>query len=196
MAKISVARALTKLKIILVKLNDLNSNLKKYGYATSKTTNQLSGHKDINANHLEAKKEYAKLLASFDDLVTDYTQISLAISKSNLETMIQTEELGAISVAEAMLLTQKLDKILSAKVSALNSAREESEKLAQNTNKSINAVSNGMTAEDIEKLRALPVTLFDQEVLNMASKKAMLCGYELNQLINESNAVTMVEIPD
>lgn len=196
MAKISVARALTKLKIILVKLNDLNSNLKKYGYATSKTTNQLSGHKDINANHLEAKKEYVKLLASFDDLVTDYTQISLAISKSNLETMIQTEELGAISVAEAMLLTQKLDKILSAKVSALNSAREESEKLAQNTNKSINAVSNGMTAEDIEKLRALPVTLFDQEVLNMASKKAMLCGYELNQLINESNAVTMVEIPD
>lgn len=129
MAEITVARALTKLKIILVKLNDLNRNLKKYGYVTSKTTSQLSSHKDINANHLEAKKEYAKLLASFDDLITDYTQISLAISKLNLETMIHTDELGSISIAEAMLLTQKLDKVLATKVSALNSAREETENL-------------------------------------------------------------------
>lgn len=196
MAKITVARALTKLKIILIKLNDLNRSLKRYGYVTSKTTSQLSSHKDINANHLEAKKEYAKLLASFDDLITDYTQISLAISKSNLETTIHTDELGTISIAEAMLLTQKLDKPLSDKLSALSSAREEAEKLANATNKSINAVSSGMTAEDIEKLRSLPVTLFDQEVLDNAAKKSMFCGYELNQLINESNAITMIEIPD
>ena len=39
-------------------------------------------------------------------------------------------------------------------------------------------------------------SLVHDDVLDNAAKKSMFCGYELNQLINESNAITMIEIPD
>lgn len=167
--------------------------------AINKELSVLSTNKDLGTNLSEARSKYEKLLQSRKDLVKDYVQISVAINKSNLTTMINTTALGEISVAEAMTLTQKLADNQKQFVTVLLKVREKSAKKAETYNDKLrigNAGEDDRIKEAYEALKAAPFQMFTQEYLTQEAELSEFVGYELNQLINESNAMTMIEIPD
>lgn len=198
MASITVARALTQLKLIKKRINDGCSFLAANGYAHSRALSPLSKEKDIGKNHAEARKKIAETLQSVKDLLVRYRVLSTAIATSNLNTVIKTDALGDITVAEALVITQSQRNDFTLFQMSLAKALNEASKSATVYNsRTLNSeVLKNLDAEGISMLEAQPVTFFSPSESEEVSNWVSIITTELDLLINESNALTVIEIPD
>lgn len=198
MASITVARALTQLKLIKKRINEGCRFLADNGYTHSRALSPLSKEKDLGKNHAEARKKIAETLQSVKDLLVRYRVLSTAITASNLKTIIHTESLGDITVAEALVITQSQRDNYTTLQLALARASSEATKVATAYNsRTLNGeVVKNLDAESITTLEAQPVTFFLPSDSEEASNWVSIITTELDLLVNEANALTVIEIAD
>lgn len=194
--EITVARALVKEKTLLDKINKLTEKLGQNAYATTKHLSPLSSEKDIAKNHAEAIEHFAATKNSIKDSISYFVKLNLAVMKSNLETYITTTEFGKISVAEAILIYQKLKEPYTNYSRALNNAVQYSQEKSDRYNRELrmNTTNTTITPEQYKDLESLPVLFFNYDEVNEAGAKRDFILNELNLLINESNATTVINV--
>lgn len=195
MATITVARALTKLKTIKARMDQNSEIIRQHGGINTKILSKLSTNKDLKKNHEEAREKIGALIQSNYDLLTEYRQLSTAISASNLNTYIESDQFGKITVAEALILTQNLSDNLVAFTNSLGCAVIDADKSADKYNNSNfkGDVLSGLNPDQLQALIAQPETLFPIEEYNKIKGIREGALKELNMLINESNALTTIE---
>lgn len=199
MAMISVARALTKLKTLEGRINKAITHIETYGGTHTKTLSPLSNSKDLTTNQKDAAKVIASDVQAISDLIKYYRQVKQAVNKSNTETYIDTGDyFGKITVADALVLSRDINTIFVNYDSALTRVIAAATKAATNYNsKNLTAnITNSTPPEDLQKLQAQPLFLVDASVPERISNISLFLMTELNPLINESNAITMVEVDD
>ena len=199
MAMISVARALTKLKTLESRINKAITHIETYGGTHTKTLSPLSNSKDLTTNQKDAAKVIASDVQAISDLIKYYRQVKQAVNKSNTETYIDTGDyFGKITVADALVLSRDINTIFVNYDSALTRVIAAATKAATNYNsKNLTAnITNSTPPEDLQKLQAQPLFLVDASVPERVSNISLFLMTELNPLINESNAITMVEVDD
>ena len=199
MAMISVARALTKLKTLELRITKAITHIETYGGTHTKTLSPLSNSKDLATNQKDAAKVIASDVQAINDLIKYYRQVKQAVNKSNTETYIDTGEyFGKITVADALVLSRDINTIFVNYDSALTRVIAAATKAATNYNsKNLTAnITNSTPPEDLQKLQAQPLFLVDASVPERISNISLFLMSELNPLINESNAITMVEVDD
>jgi hypothetical protein len=199
MAMISVARALTKLKTLELRITKAITHIETYGGTHTKTLSPLSNSKDLATNQKDAAKIIASDVQAINDLIKYYRQVKQAVNKSNTETYIDTGDyFGKITVADALVLSRDINTIFVNYDSALTRVIAAATKAATNYNsKNLTAnITNSTPPEDLQKLQAQPLFLVDASVPERISNISLFLMSELNPLINESNAITMVEVDD
>lgn len=199
MAMISVARALTKLKTLEGRINKTITHIETYGGTHTKTLSPLSNSKDLTTNQKDAAKVIASDVQAINDLIKYYRQVKQAVNKSNTETYIDTGDyFGKITVADALVLSRDINTIFVNYDSALTRVIAAATKAATNYNsKNLTAnITNSTPPEDLQKLQAQPLFLVDASVPERVSNISLFLMTELNPLINESNAITMIEVDD
>lgn len=199
MAMISVARALTKLKTLEGRITKAITHIETYGGTHTKTLSPLSNSKDLTTNQKDAAKVIASDVQAINDLIKYYRQVKQAVNKSNTETYIDTGDyFGKITVADALVLSRDINTIFVNYDSALTRVIAAATKAATNYNsKNLTAnITNSTPPEDLQKLQAQPLFLVDASVPERVSNISLFLMTELNPLINESNATTMVEVDD
>lgn len=199
MAMISVARALTKLKTLELRISKAITHIETYGGTHTKTLSPLSNSKDLATNQKDAAKVIASDVQAINDLIKYYRQVKQAVNKSNTETYIDTGDyFGKITVADALVLSRDINTIFVNYDSALTRVIAAATKAATNYNsKNLTAnITNSTPPEDLQKLQAQPLFLVDASVPERVSNISLFLMSELNPLINESNAITMVEVDD
>lgn len=199
MAIISVARALTKLKTLELRITKAITHIETYGGTHTKTLSPLSNSKDLATNQKDAAKVIASDVQAINDLIKYYRQVKQAVNKSNTETYIDTGDyFGKITVADALVLSRDINTIFVNYDSALTRVIAAASKAATNYNsKNLTAnITNSTPPEDLQKLQAQPLFLVDASVPERISNISLFLMSELNPLINESNAITMVEVDD
>lgn len=199
MAMISVARALTKLKTLELRITKAITHIETYGGTHTKTLSPLSNSKDLATNQKDAAKVIASDVQAINDLIKYYRQVKQAVNKSNTETYIDTGDyFGKITVADALVLSRDINTIFVNYDSALTRVIAAATKAATNYNsKNLTAnITNSTPPEDLQKLQAQPLFLVDASVPERVSNISLFLMSELNPLINESNAITMVEVDD
>lgn len=199
MAIISVARALTKLKTLELRITKAITHIETYGGTHTKTLSPLSNSKDLATNQKDAAKVIASDVQAINDLIKYYRQVKQAVNKSNTETYIDTGDyFGKITVADALVLSRDINTIFVNYDSALTRVIAAASKAATNYNsKNLTAnITNSTPPEDLQKLQAQPLFLVDASVPERVSNISLFLMSELNPLINESNAITMVEVDD
>ena len=199
MAMISVARALTKLKTLELRITKAITHIETYGGTHTKTLSPLSNSKDLATNQKDAAKVIASDVQAINDLIKYYRQVKQAVNKSNTETYIDTGEyFGKITVADALVLSRDINTIFVNYDSALTRVIAAASKAATNYNsKNLTAnITNSTPPEDLQKLQAQPLFLVDASVPERVSNISLFLMSELNPLINESNAITMIEVDD
>lgn len=199
MAIISVARALTKLKTLELRITKAITHIETYGGTHTKTLSPLSNSKDLATNQKDAAKVIASDVQAINDLIKYYRQVKQAVNKSNTETYIDTGDyFGKITVADALVLSRDINTIFVNYDSALTRVIAAASKAATNYNsKNLTAnITNSTPPEDLQKLQAQPLFLVDASVPERVSNISLFLMSELNPLINESNAITMIEVDD
>lgn len=199
MAIISVARALTKLKTLELRITKAITHIETYGGTHTKTLSPLSNSKDLATNQKDAAKVIASDVQAINDLIKYYRQVKQAVNKSNTETYIDTGDyFGKITVADALVLSRDINTIFVNYDSALTRVIAAATKAATNYNsKNLTAnITNSTPPEDLQKLQAQPLFLVDASVPERVSNISLFLMSELNPLINESNAITMIEVDD
>lgn len=199
MAIISVARALTKLKTLELRITKAITHIETYGGTHTKTLSPLSNSKDLATNQKDAAKVIASDVQAINDLIKYYRQVKQAVNKSNTETYIDTGDyFGKITVADALVLSRDINTIFVNYDSALTRVIAAATKAATNYNsKNLTAnITNSTPPEDLQKLQAQPLFLVDASVPERISNISLFLMSELNPLINESNAITMIEVDD
>lgn len=199
MAIISVARALTKLKTLELRITKAITHIETYGGTHTKTLSPLSNSKDLTTNQKDAAKVIASDVQAINDLIKYYRQVKQAVNKSNTETYIDTGDyFGKITVADALVLSRDINTIFVNYDSALTRVIAAASKAATNYNsKNLTAnITNSTPPEDLQKLQAQPLFLVDASVPERVSNISLFLMSELNPLINESNAITMIEVDD
>lgn len=199
MAIISVARALTKLKTLELRITKAITHIETYGGTHTKTLSPLSNSKDLATNQKDAAKVIASDVQAINDLIKYYRQVKQAVNKSNTETYIDTGDyFGKITVADALVLSRDINTIFVNYDSALTRVIAAASKAATNYNsKNLTAnITNSTPLEDLQKLQAQPLFLVDASVPERVSNISLFLMSELNPLINESNAITMIEVDD
>lgn len=199
MAMISVARALTKLKTLELRITKAITHIETYGGTHTKTLSPLSNSKDLATNQKDAAKVIASDVQAINDLIKYYRKVKQAVNKSNTETYIDTGDyFGKITVADALVLSRDINTIFVNYDSALTRVIAAATKAATNYNsKNLTAnITNSTPPEDLQKLQAQPLFLVDASVPERVSNISLFLMSELNPLINESNAITMIEVDD
>lgn len=198
MTQISVARALTKLKTTKAKINVKIKHIAANAYGNSKTTSILSKVTNVEGNRKETTSQITATIQSYKDLMKYYRAVSLAIQDSNSKTMIHTDAFGDISVADAIIITTKLNDSIKDFSSALNTCIVKSTESAENFNKKSfsKTITESMDKSTADALLAQPCVYFNPAEAEAANVMALYIHGELNALINESNAITMIDVPD
>ena len=197
MAELTVARALTQLKLIKKRINDDCKFIADNGYTHTRALSSISKERDLGKNHAEARKKVQETLQSVRSLFIRYRELSTAIAASNLKTVIHTDALGDITRADALVITQSLRNDYVALQMALARASTEATKSAAVYNaRTLNGdVVKNLDVESINALEAHPVTFFYPSDSEVASNWVSIITTELDLLINESNALTTIEVP-
>jgi len=197
MTKITVARALTKLKALQKKMSNLVLDIEKYGGINSMQLSPLSMSKDIETNHKEAEAVIAAKIASYNDSLKYYTDLYTKIQEANNKNTIHTERYGEITVAKALVLTGRLYDTVKNFSVAVGSAAATAERSANQFNGNLS--SGGFTALGAgnvpEAFLAQPYVLIPITEVERA-RDFYDEIQEINDLINECNALSTIEIDD
>ena len=175
----TIADGLTELKRIIKLLDVKSQNLKRY-----------SSKQRASKDEVESQKEYvASELKAANDLITRYTNIKLAIQKSNLETLIEHAGVS-FSIAEALLLKQGIFDMKNKVYESLTN---------QNAIRQLNEYNNriqarALTQQEMESLNFVPELLYD-ELKNQKNKENLLdLRSYIDALIEKSNHQTFIQV--
>lgn len=195
MAEITVAKALTRLKIIQRRLEDLIQEVVQAAPTHSKACSLIVAEKDLTRNHKEAKAVLRSRMQAITDLQKYYVVVNTAILKSNLETKITSDLWGEMTVAQALTYAASLKPHFKNLDEGMRRAAVAAQQVADGYNRmtfSNNAVNN----EDFKAVMAQPVLLIEQEDITRIKNDYEVVVTELNDLINQSNAITVIQVPD
>lgn len=198
MTQMSIARALTKLKTLDARISNNIRIIRSNAGINTKIISPLSNHKDLNKNQDAAKKEIASLIASTKDMINHYVTVKNTIWKANQEVKLDTP-LGEITLATALAYAQDAGKYVNSLAEALSAAVAAAENSSLKYNKNRvenNTALTNIDASVIEALSAQPLVLFNPAELSEATEKQIYLKTELNMVINEVNATTLIEVPD
>ena len=92
MAMISVARALTKLKTLELRISKAITHIETYGGTHTKTLSPLSNSKDLATNQKDAAKVIASDVQAINDLIKYYRQVKQADRDKRLLCLYYTSQ--------------------------------------------------------------------------------------------------------
>lgn len=193
---ITVAKALTKLKIINRRISDLIEEVVKAMPTHSKTCSLIVSERDINRNHKEAVQVILNKLAAIKGLQKYYVVLNSNILKSNLETVITSEYWGELTVAQALTYCANINVQYKMLDDGVRKAMAQAETLANNYNRSVFPQGIQGNQDEIKQIMAQPVLLIDADTANAIKLDKEVVYTELNDLINQSNAVTTIPLPE
>ena len=193
---ITVAKALTKLKIINRRISDLIEEVVKAMPTHSKTCSLIVSERDINRNHKEAVQVILNKLAAIKGLQKYYVVLNSNILKSNLETVITSEYWGELTVAQALTYCANINVQYKMLDDGVRKAMAQAETLANNYNRSVFPQGIQGNQDEIKQIMAQPVLLIDADAANAIKLDKEVVYTELNDLINQSNAVTTIPLPE
>ena len=193
---ITVAKALTKLKIINRRINDLIEEVVKAMPTHSKTCSLIVSERDINRNHKEAVQVISNKLAAIRGLQKYYVVLNANILESNLRTVITSEYWGELTVAQALTYCANLNGQYKALDDGVRRAMSQAEVLANNYNRSVFPQGVQGTQDEVRMIMAQAVLLIDEDAANTIKLDKEVVFTELNDLINQSNAVTTIALPE
>lgn len=197
MAEITVAKALTRLKIIQHRLDDLTKEIIQAVPTHSKACSLIVAEKDVSRNHKEAKAVLRSRMQSFTDLHRYYVAINTAILKSNLEACIKSDFWGDLTVAQALTYAAALKTHFKNLEEGMRRAALTAQSVADSYNRMMfSAALNNNANDDVKALMAQPVLLLEQDELDKIKNNYHVVFTELNDLINQSNAITVIQVPD
>ena len=179
--KLTIADALTELKRIKKVLGKRHQNIKRY-------SSKRCGGKDEIENQ---KKFIDSEFQSAKDLITRYTDIKLAINKSNLETILEFEE-KTFSVAEAILFKQQFYEM---KNELYDSFSPQTGIIQVNQHvKALGGIGGHASEEEMEKLNLVPELLYDEkEIIKLKEDNLNLYAF-IDALIEKSNHNTFISL--
>ena len=193
---ITVAKALTKLKIINRRISDLIEEVVKAMPTHSKTCSLIVSERDINRNHKEAVQVILNKLAAIKGLQKYYVVLNSNILKSNLETVITSEYWGELTVAQALTYCANINVQYKMLDDGVRKAMAQAETLANNYNRSVFPQGIQGNQDEIKQIMAQPVLLIDADAAQAIKLDKEVVYTELNDLINQSNAVTTIPLPE
>ena len=193
---ITVAKALTKLKIINRRISDLIEEVVKAMPTHSKTCSLIVSERDINRNHKEAVQVILNKLAAIKGLQKYYVVLNSNILKSNLETVITSEYWGELTVAQALTYCANINVQYKMLDDGVRKAMSQAETLANNYNRSVFPQGIQGNQDEIKQIMAQPVLLIDADAAQAIKLDKEVVYTELNDLINQSNAVTTIPLPE
>lgn len=193
---ITVAKALTKLKIINRRISDLIEEVVKAMPTHSKTCSLIVSERDINRNHKEAVQVILNKLAAIKGLQKYYVVLNSNILKSNLETVITSEYWGELTVAQALTYCANINVQYKMLDDGVRKAMAQAETLANNYNRSVFPQGIQGNQDEIKQIMAQPVLLIDADAAQAIKLDKEVVYTELNDLINQSNAVTIIPLPE
>lgn len=198
MAQISVARALTKLKTTKAKMDSKLLFIATHGYGNSKTNSSLAKVSNVEGNHKDITAQVSAAIQSYKDLLKYYRAVTLAVQESNLKTQISTEAFGTIPIADAMVIVTKLSGSMRYFSDTLNKCITKADESADAYNKKAfsKSITDNIDAATANLILAQPCVYFNTKEATQAKDTTIFLDVELNSLINESNAITMIEVPD
>lgn len=178
--ELTIADALTELKRIKKLLLKRNEYIARY-----------SSKKRGNKDEIENQKDFiAQTFQSAKDLIQRFTDIKLAINKSNLETTITFKE-NTLSVAEAILFKQQFYQMRTDLYNSFGPAVG----LAQ-VNAYVRAIGalGTLSQEQLEKLDMVPELLYDEkQMINLREENLSLYSF-IDALIEKANHNTTISI--
>ena len=178
--EITIADALTELKRIKKLLLKRNEYIARY-----------SSKKRGNKDEIENQKDFIKkTFQSANDLIQRYTDIKLAINKSNLETELTFGE-KTFSVAEAILFKQQFYQMKN----DLYGSFSPNVGLAQ-VNAYVRAIGalGTLSQEQLEKLDMVPELLYDEaQMIKLKEENLSLYSF-IDALIEKSNHATTISL--
>lgn len=193
---ITVAKALTKLKIINRRVSDLIEEVVKAMPTHSKTCSLIVSERDINRNHKEAVQVILNKLAAIKGLQKYYVVLNSNILKSNIETVITSEYWGELTVAQALTYCASINVQYKMLDDGVRKAMAQAETLANNYNRSVFPQGIQGNQDEIKQIMAQPVLLIDADAAQAIKLDKEVVYTELNDLINQSNAVTTIPLPE
>lgn len=199
--QVTIARALTKMKIIKSRIKQTIDQIASNAAVTTKTLSPLSKEKSIDKNHKEAAEKLASMIQSVMDMQNYYIAATTAIQESNLKTTIVAETMGELTIANALVLVQKLHSPTTELAKQVQMAAASAELAAQKYNTSTRIKPESFKDADPKALEALdaltahPLVLINPDTAATIITKSVAVREELHGLINASNAVTMITVP-
>jgi hypothetical protein len=193
--KLTIARALTRLKTSKAQLEQIAAQIQKYGAWTNKAFHPLGdvATKDLNINHKTAREKVQSLYQQFNDLTKEIVKLKVAIEKANLTTNIT---IGEGETAQTMTISE-----------ALNYRREVEKQVRQLTfsyNASVAAAQNNVNrynqqwanADESAKATLLSDVLYLVNPAEIKKHEDFLSAFmtELDGELNAINAVTEIEL--
>ncbi|MDO4178504.1 MAG: hypothetical protein Q4D21_04860 [Phascolarctobacterium sp.] len=196
MATMTVARALAKLKTMKKKMDKIIEDIGLYGGINSMQLSPLSTNKDIETNHKEAREAIASKIKSYNDLLKNYTVLYTKIQEANNHNTIQTERYGEITVATALVLTGRLLETVKNFAGAMGTAAATAERSASQFNKNLTGRGVGFPSDMVsETLFSQPEVLIAWDEIERAKSFPDEIR-EINDLVNECNALSTIEVDE
>lgn len=189
MSTTTVARTLTKLKHFEQNVDSKIAELKIF--TLCKDGKCVLSNKDKESAEAESKTA----IQGIKDEITAQVKNRLAIMKSNMNVVVNIAGID-MTIAEALLFKQygipKIEKLLQKTSKDFNGTRQ---LLSQHLNQ-WEAIAKDASGEKLEELKKLffPILSGPVEELDAISSFVRLFSEELDAALNESNAVTTLEL--
>jgi hypothetical protein len=191
--KMTISRALTRIKTITAQMNDITQKIRNYGAWNDKVKHPYGDSKRTAKETLDAaRKEVQSMYQSFNDLSVELLKLKVCIEKANLSTKITIGE-KTMTIAEALIYKRSIETHVRNLVSCYNHAVARAQITVNEYNKPIIMNAN-LDTEEKQRQFADVAYLVDKEEIDKHDKFLTEFMTELDGTLNEINAITEIEI--
>lgn len=188
----TVARGLTRLKTIKAQLSHIADQIGRYGAISNKSRSSLGDqHADLPTNHKRAIEEINSLYQKFEDLKNEMVKIKLAIDKSNIVTEIVIAD-KVMTVQEALIYKRDVQAYVGGLTSQYGRSVSAAQLQADQHNRTIN--TKDMDPATAAAVLAEVIYLVPKKKVDDLNKFQVEFLTELDGTLNESNALTQIEV--
>ena len=179
MVEMTIAEAMVELKLIVKKIETRTVNINKYSSKAKMIEDEIE----------DQEKHVKELLQSSEDLIKRYTNIKLAIQKSNLESTFEFQG-KTYSVAEAILMKQGLLDLREKLWNSLSTSAGKAQ-----INEYLRKFGMGtMSDEALEKIELVPFLFYDEKMKQKKLEELLELRSYLDRLIDKANHNKVINI--
>jgi hypothetical protein len=190
--KMTIARALTRLKTIKAQLQKINNDIGNYGAISSKSRSPLGDPKaSLDKNHNQAIEHIRSLYQQFEDLTKEYIKIKTAIDKANMQTIITVAN-KTMTIQEALVYRRDISKFVQELLGKYGQAVNRATDEVYRHNASIK--TDGMDEAAVKVVLSEVLYLVPKEKIQESENFLTAFLVELDGILNEVNAITEIEI--